>query len=103
MYRRSAIPSHFIVAETDSRVVGYAEGEVHLPTAHLNRIAVRPTHQGHSIGTMLLESMLHAFWRLGAERVTLNTQADNLPSQRLYHRFGFTPTGDSATVWELSF
>ncbi|RLC61686.1 MAG: hypothetical protein DRI80_08170 [Chloroflexota bacterium] len=101
MRRRAAVASHFAVAEMAGEVAGYAEGELRLPKAHLNRIAVHPAYQGRGIGTLLLRDALRAFWRSGAEQVTLNTQADNRYSQRLYRRFGFEPTGDAVTVWEL--
>lgn len=101
MRRRVAVSSHFVVAEGAGEVVGYAEGELRLPAAHLNRIAVHPAHQGRGIGALLLHDALRAFWRYGAEQVTLNTQADNRYSQRLYRRFGFEPTGDLVTAWEV--
>jgi ribosomal-protein-alanine N-acetyltransferase len=96
-----ATSSHFAVAKVSDKVVGYAEGELRLPQAHLNRIAVHPLHQGHGIGASLLYNALRAFWQLSAARVTLNTQTDNHYSQRLYHRFGFELAGDAVTVWEL--
>jgi len=99
--RRAATSSHFVVAERAGEVVGYAEGEWHFPTAHFNRIAVHPAHQGHRIGALLLRDVLLAFWQRGADEVTLNTQADNRSSQRLYRRFGFEPAGDCTTVWKL--
>ncbi|MCP4539266.1 MAG: GNAT family N-acetyltransferase [Chloroflexi bacterium] len=102
LLRRAATASHFVVAETANQVVGYAEGDLRLPVAHLNRIAVQPAFQEHGVGGLLLNDALRTFWRLGAERVSLNTQIDNLNSQRLYRRFGFGPTGDSVTAWELS-
>lgn len=101
LHRRAATTSYFVVAELAGQVVGYAEGERHFPAAHLNRIAVHPVHQGCGIGTRLLYDALLAFWQYGADEVTLNTQADNHYSQRLYRRFGFEPTGDHTTVWEL--
>lgn len=102
MRRRTAASSHFAVAEMAGEVVGYAEGELREhAVVHLNRIAVHPAHQGYGIGALLLRDALHAFWKHGAERVTLNTQTDNHFSQRLYYRFGFEPTGDVMTAWEL--
>ena len=101
MYRRAAGSPHFFVAEIEGKVIGYVEGETRLPTAHLNRIAVHPAHQGRGVGRTLLSSTLRTFWRTGAERITLNTQADNTYSQRLYRRFWFEPTGDTVTAWEL--
>jgi len=99
--RRVAASPDFAVAEVAGAVVGYAEGELRLPAAHLNRIAVHPTHQGRGIGAFLLRDALRAFWRRGARQVTLNTQVDNHRSRRLYRRFGFEPTGDVVTAWEL--
>ena len=101
MYRRAARSLHFSVAEIEGNVIGYVEGEIRLPTAHLNRIAVHPSHQGRGVGRGLLNNTLLTFWQNGVERVTLNTQADNRYSQRLYRRFGFEPTGDRVTAWEL--
>lgn len=101
MRRRAATSSHRAVVAFAGEVVGYASGELRLPAAHLNRIAVHPAHQGRGIGALLLRDALCAFWRCGVERVTLNTQADNLGSKRLYRRFSFEPTGDSVTAWEL--
>ncbi len=101
LLRRVAASPHFAMARTAGKVVGYAEGDLLLPVAHLNRIAVHPACQGHGIGALLLHDALRAFWRLGATQVSLNTQVDNHYSQRLYRRFGFDPVGDGVTVWEL--
>ena len=101
MRRRAAASSHFTVAEMAGEVVAYAEGVLHLPGAHLNRIAVHPSHQNHGIGALLLDDALRALWQHEAERVTLNTQTGNRSSQRLYRRFGFEPTGNLMRVWEL--
>ena len=99
--RRAAASAHFYVARVGGELVGYAEGELRLPIAHLNRIAVIPSHQGRGIGAALLRGALCGFWEQRAEWVTLNTQAHNRASQRLYQRFGFEATGDSVAVWEL--
>lgn len=101
MRRRAAASSYFAVAELEDKAVAYAEGVLRLPTAHLNRIAVHPSHQNRGVGALLLHDALRVFWHYGAERVTLNTQTGNRRAQRLYRRFGFEPTGDPVTVWEL--
>ncbi|MDY6875737.1 MAG: GNAT family N-acetyltransferase [Chloroflexota bacterium] len=103
MRRRAAISPHFAVATVASKVVGYAEGELRLPTAHLNRIAVYPAHQGHGVGALLLRATMHNFWQYGARQVTLNTQSNNRRSQQLYRRFGFGPVGDPIIAWNLRF
>ena len=101
MRRRAATSSHFAVAQVAGEVVGYAAGKLCLPAAHLNRIAVQLAHQGHGIGALLLRDAIRDLWQQGAERITLNTQSDNRYSHRLYRRFGFEPTGDCVTTWEL--
>ena len=100
MRRMGAASSHFVVAEVMGSVVGYAEGGLRLPDAHLNRIAVHPSYQGCGIGALLLRDALRAFWQSGAKQVTLNTQTDNRFSQRLYRHFGFESVGSAVTVWE---
>jgi ribosomal protein S18 acetylase RimI-like enzyme len=99
--RRAATASRFTVAESRGEVVGYTERELHLPIAHLNRIAIRPRLQGRGVGAILLSNVLHTVWQGGAQTVSLNTQRHNDRSRRLYDRFGFKPTGDVVTVWTL--
>lgn len=101
MRRRATRASRFTVAERGDAVIGYAETQLDPPTAHLNRIAVDPDHQGRGIGALLLKHALDAIWRGGARTVTLNTQQSNHRSRHLYARFGFQATGDSVTVWVL--
>ncbi len=97
--QRLADASLFLVAESSDQLVGYAEGVFQGVHAHINRIAVRPSMQGQGVGSSLLRRALELFWRRDVEEVSLNTQIDNHPSQRLYRRFGFAPTGEEATVW----
>jgi len=99
--RRAARASEFTVAERGGRVVGYTEWELHLPVAHLNRIAVHPDEQGQGLGRLLLNDVVHAAWRSGVEELSLNTQRHNRRARRLYDTFGFRATGDVAKVWTL--
>jgi ribosomal-protein-alanine N-acetyltransferase len=101
MSRRLSTSPLFIIAEMGSEVVGYAEGDLRPPTAHLNRVAVHPLHQEHGIGSVLMRGALRRLWRGGAQQVTLNTQANNRRARRLYRRLGFEPTGERVTAWEL--
>jgi ribosomal protein S18 acetylase RimI-like enzyme len=82
-------------------VIDYIERELHLPTAHLNRIAVTPRSQGQGVGAILLSSALRALWQSGARMVSIDTQGHNHHSRRLYDRFGFKTTGDVVAVWTL--
>jgi RimJ/RimL family protein N-acetyltransferase len=59
---------------------------------HLDRIGVVPGHQGTGSGLEALRFAVQTLAATGATRIGLSTQADNLRSQRLYHRFGFVRT-----------
>lgn len=67
--------------------------------AHLSRMTVHPNRQGLGIGAALLADAMTGYRLQNIATVTLNTQADNWPSQRLYERFGFVQTGSSYPVW----
>lgn len=67
--------------------------------AHLSRMTVHPSRQGMGIGAALLADALNNYRLQNIRAVTLNTQADNSPSRRLYERFGFELTGSSYPVW----
>lgn len=59
---------------------------------HLDRIGVVPEVQGEGYGLESLRVAVQMLARSGAHRIGLSTQATNLRSQQLYHRFGFVRT-----------
>ncbi len=92
------------VAIIDGRIVGFqysVAGRDGL-SAHLVRLTVAPEAQGQGVGAGLLRAALSGYRRLGLEQVTLNTQADNHASHRLYERHGFKPLAGQADVWALA-
>jgi [ribosomal protein S18]-alanine N-acetyltransferase len=93
----------FLLAELDGAPVGYAFATSHYGgrLVHLVRIAVLPAMQGQGIGARLLAEVVGHARGSCADIVTLNTQADNTPSQRLYERFGFRRTGERQTILVL--
>jgi ribosomal protein S18 acetylase RimI-like enzyme len=78
--------------------VGYHSGEpicyagitAYLGWGHIDRIAVLPGKQSHGFGAETLGFIIDRLVKTGASRIGLSTQLDNLRSQRLYERFGFT-------------
>lgn len=94
----------FDVAEIDGRIVGfqYSVAGHDGASAHLVRLTVDPEAQGRGVGGGLLSAALLGYVNMGAERVTLNTQADNEASHRLYERFGFERLVGRADVWALA-
>jgi ribosomal-protein-alanine N-acetyltransferase len=91
---------NFVVAELDGAIAGYAFTTTHFGgrLVHLVRIAVLPAYRGKAIGVRLLAEVVAYARSLGAESLTLNTQAHNAAAQRLYIWFGFRRTGEQQTV-----
>jgi len=89
----------FDVAEWNGRLVGYQLSSSGPYSAHLVRLTIAKEAQGHGVGSALLAAAIRAYRRLGLRRVTLNTQVDNLTSQHLYQKFGFSATGEKLPIW----
>lgn len=91
---------YFVVAEAAGQPIGYAFCTTHYAgrLVHLVRIAVRPALQGQGVGVRLLADVVAFARELGADTITLNTQAHNTSAQRLYEWFGFHRTGEQQTV-----
>ncbi len=89
-----------IVAELQGQIVGYAYATSHFGhrLIHLVRIAVAPHYQGQTIGVRLLAEVIGFAQRHHATAITLNTQAYNMPAQRIYRWFGFTTTGERQVI-----
>jgi ribosomal-protein-alanine N-acetyltransferase len=91
----------FTLIEDDERILGYQLSTRHIDTGHLARLAIRPEMQGRGLGGMLVGGMLRFFAERDIQKVTVNTQADNVASQRLYRRLGFQPVGHSVPCWTI--
>ncbi len=87
------------VAEVGTEMVGYQLSTLYFDGAHLARLAVVPKLQGNGIARALLADVLQRFERRGVRAMTVNTQASNLRSQRLYTGFGFERNGYDLPVW----
>lgn len=89
------------VAVDEGVVVAYQLTTRYRANAHLARLAVRPDMQGQSVGAQLLHDMLRRFIDRDVFSVTVNTQASNLTSQRLYLRYGFERNGYDLPIWTV--
>jgi len=83
--------SHYLVAERDGRVVGYAGlRSVRGSTdADIQTIAVAPAARRLGLGRSLMLAMIDEAERRGAREVFLEVRADNPGAQRLYSSLGF--------------
>jgi ribosomal-protein-alanine N-acetyltransferase len=96
-----SIAASVTVAEQGGQIVGYQLSTRHRENGHLARLAVLPRLQRQGIGSSLVSNVLTQFQQRGVREVTVNTQRDNLASQRLYERMGFRSTRHSLPVWTL--
>lgn len=98
----SRIGASTTVAEYEDALVGYQISTLYHNNAHLARLAVLPEMQGKGIGGALLAELITYFLRRRVQSLTVNTQATNVRSQRLYERFGFVRNGYDLPVWAIN-
>jgi ribosomal-protein-alanine N-acetyltransferase len=91
------------VVEFEGEVIAYQLTTLAPFGAHLARLAVLPEFQDRHIGRALVTDLLDWACRGGDLRISVNTQSDNIKSQRLYEKLGFTPTGLSYPVYRKDF
>ncbi len=87
------------VALDGGEIVGFQLCTRQGDAAHLARLAVAPAFQGRRIGTALVARLLRRLHTRKVETISVNTQANNLPSQRLYARLGFARNGYDLELW----
>lgn len=90
------------VAVMDRTLIGYQISTSTPYHAHLARLAVHPDLQRLSIGYGVVRELLEVFRGRGISTVTVNTQNDNLASQKLYEHLGFHRTGEAFPVYTLT-
>ena len=90
------------VADFEGQLVGYQISTASALGAHLARLAVRKHFQRQGIGRALVVDLLKHITRRGFDRVTVNTQADNFSSQKLYNSLGFELTGQRYPMYARS-
>ena len=88
--------SHFTVAVQDDYSVGYQLSTSYPDSLHLARLAVHPAYQGQGIASQLLYDLVETYPSLS---VTVNTQANNVASRRVYERVGFVERSLITPVW----
>jgi ribosomal protein S18 acetylase RimI-like enzyme len=88
------------VAEIAGQLIGYQLSTRNPYGIHLARLAVRSEAQRHGVGFALAVDLLHQAEKYNVNRVTVNTQSDNLASLKLYQRLGFRLTGESYPVYQ---
>jgi [ribosomal protein S18]-alanine N-acetyltransferase len=80
---------HYVVAELDGEVVGYACVSVMAEIAELQRIAVAEPHRREGLASRMLAAVVTRAGALRAERVLLEVRETNDAAVAFYERHGF--------------
>jgi ribosomal-protein-alanine N-acetyltransferase len=88
-----------VVAENADGILAYQISTAMNDSAHLARLAVLPAYQKRGIGATLVKDLQAHCFRQGLRSLTVNTQADNLASLRLYSKLDFHPTGEKYPLY----
>jgi GNAT superfamily N-acetyltransferase len=90
------------VAARAGAIIGYQLSTLYFDGAHLARLAVDPAAQGQGVARALLSDALLRFQARGVQTMSVNTQASNTRSQRLYVGCGFARNGYDLPVFTTS-
>lgn len=85
--------AHYLVAEIDEKVVGYAGFWQVLDEGHIMNIAVAPSMRGQGLGEELMRAMLQQGTQFGIIYWTLEVRVSNIAAIKLYEKVGFTSAG----------
>jgi ribosomal protein S18 acetylase RimI-like enzyme len=96
-FRQAAIAT---VAYYDDALVGYQISTSMQMGGHLARLATHPHYQRQGVGYAILRDLLVQFKQRGTQRITVNTQKNNLASISLYENTGFMRTGETYPVFQ---
>lgn len=80
---------HYLVADDDGAVVGYAGLLTVGRQADVQTIAVASDHQGQQLGATLLRAIVDEATSRGCTEVLLEVRVDNEPALHLYEKAGF--------------
>ena len=75
---------HYLVAERDGAVAGYAVASVAGDIAELQRIAVRPDARRGGVASVLLDEVVRLARADGADRLLLEVRDTNAPALAFY-------------------
>jgi [ribosomal protein S18]-alanine N-acetyltransferase len=87
------------IIEIDDQVVGYILASSNDGSCHLSRIAIKPQFAGTGLGSLLLSELIEYCRSEGIQRITVNTQENNVASLKLYRKFGFITMDEKIPVF----
>jgi len=84
---------HYLVADDDGMITGYAGLLAAGSQGDVLTLAVAAGRWGQGTGSALLEALLAEAARRGCTEIFLEVRADNARAQQLYRRYGFVQIG----------
>ncbi len=90
----------YLAMEGDGSLIGYAGFLLVAGEAQIMRVAVADAERGHGYGTRLTAALIKKAWELGADAITLEVRASNIPAQRAYLTCGFASEGVRPNYYE---
>ncbi len=85
--------SHFLIAELEGCIAGYAVFWAVAPEAQILDLAVDPKYCRQGVGRLLLKTVLEKAGLIGLKEATLEVRADNAAAAALYQAAGFAVVG----------
>ena len=85
--------THYVVADIQGEVVGYAGLWVIIDEGHITRIAVDPKFRRQGIGQDLVKTLMEVGANSGCQSFTLEVRASNIEARKLYKNLGFEEVG----------
>lgn len=100
----SEFPEGFLIAEVGGEMVGYVMSRIEYGFSHLKKlglsrkghivsIAVRESHRGKGVGSMLMQKAQEAMAAKGATESYLEVRVSNGEAVSLYQRLGYKSAG----------
>ena len=85
--------AHYVVAESDGRIIGYAGIWVLIDEAHMTNIAVIPEYRRMGVATGIILTLMRYARSRNAVRMTLEVREHNYKAQNLYFSLDFAQAG----------
>lgn len=106
--------AHYLIAEWQGHIVGYAGMWVVCNEAHVMNVAIDPAYRGQGWGRQMMLALICRAQVLGAESMTLEVRVSNQAARTLYAKMGFVeygnrpgyysePKEDALLLWLKSF
>lgn len=90
----------FVAFDSQDKIIGYICTMVVLDEGHILDVAVAPELRGKRVGDHLVRMGLNECRSRGADYVSLEVRASNLPAITLYKNIGFTEMGIRKRYYE---